>query len=81
MQVRPADAAEIDHLAQLWHEVWHESHAPLMPPELTRLRTFESFRERLQAVLPNIRVAGPCGAPIGFCVLKGGELYQLFVSR
>jgi ribosomal protein S18 acetylase RimI-like enzyme len=80
MHVRSADAAELDHLARLWDEVWHESHAPLMPPELTRLRTLESFRERLQAALPDIYVAGPRGAAIGFCVLKGGELYQLFVS-
>jgi ribosomal protein S18 acetylase RimI-like enzyme len=80
MQVRSAEAAEIDHLARLWYDVWHETHAPLSPPELTRLRTLESFRERLQAALPNIRVAGPLGGPVGFCVLKGEELYQLFVS-
>jgi ribosomal protein S18 acetylase RimI-like enzyme len=80
MQVRPAYAAEIDHLARLWHEVWHESHAPLMPPELTRLRTLSSFRARLQAALPDIYVVGPRSAPVGFCVIKGGELYQLFVS-
>jgi GNAT superfamily N-acetyltransferase len=80
MQVRSADAAEIDHLARLWYDVWHETPAPLQPPELTRLRTLESFRERLQAALPNIHAAGPFGAPVGFYVLKGEELYQLFVS-
>ncbi len=80
MQVRSADPAEIGHLARLWHDVWHQSHAPLSPPELTRLRSFESFRERLQAALPDIQVVGPFGAPVGFCVLKGEELYQLFVS-
>jgi ribosomal protein S18 acetylase RimI-like enzyme len=81
MQVRSADATEIDHLARLWCDAWHEAHAPLVPAELTRLRTLESFRERLLAALPGIRVAGPLGAPIGFCALKGEELYQLFVSR
>jgi len=80
MQVRSADAAEIDHLARLWYDVWHETHAPLQPPELIRLRTLESFRERLHAALPNIRAAGPLGTPVGFCVIKGDELYQLFVS-
>jgi ribosomal protein S18 acetylase RimI-like enzyme len=81
MQVRSADAAEIDLLTRLWHDGWHETHAPLMPPELIRLRTLESFRERLQATaLPNIRVAGPVGAPVALCVLKGEELYQFFVS-
>jgi ribosomal protein S18 acetylase RimI-like enzyme len=80
MQVRSAEGAEIEHLARLWHDSWHETHAPLSPPELTRLRTLASFRERLEAALPDIRVGGPVGAPDGFCVLKGEELYQLFVS-
>ena len=25
-------------------------------------------------------MAGPSGAPVGFCIVKGDELYQLFVS-
>jgi GNAT superfamily N-acetyltransferase len=81
MRVRSATAAEIDHLARLWHEAWHESHASLTPPELVRLRTLESFRERLQAALADIWVVGPQGTPVGFCVLKGDELDHLFVSR
>jgi GNAT superfamily N-acetyltransferase len=80
MQVRPADAGEIDHLARLWHDVWHESHAPLAPPELVRLRTLASFRERLQASLLDVYVVGPVGAPLGLCVLRDDELYQLFVA-
>ena len=80
MQVRPANADEMDHLARLWHDGWHETHAPLSPLELTRLRTLASFRDRLQTALPNVYVAGPVGAPLGFCALKGEELYQLFVS-
>jgi GNAT superfamily N-acetyltransferase len=80
MQVRPASDVEIDHLARLWYDGWHRTHAPLVPLELTHLRTIESFRERLQATLPNVRAAGPLGAPIGFHVLKGEELRQLFVS-
>jgi|SoiMethySBSTD1v2_1073268.scaffolds.fasta_scaffold306372_3 hypothetical protein len=31
MQVRSANATEIDHLARLW---LHETHAPLVPPAL-----------------------------------------------
>jgi GNAT superfamily N-acetyltransferase len=79
MQVRSADSTEIEHLAQLWYDGWHRTHAPLVPPVLTRLRTIDSFRERLQAVLQNVRVAGPLGAPIGFFALKGDELHSLFV--
>ena len=80
MDVRPADPREINHLAQLWFDGWHEAHAQIVPIELTRLRTLESFRDRLQAALPQIRVVGPFRSPLGFSVLKGDELYQLFVS-
>ena len=78
--VRAADIAEIDRLARLWHDVWHGSHAQLAPPDLVRLRTLDSCRDRLLAALPNVRVVGPLGAPLGFCALRGDELYQLFVA-
>jgi ribosomal protein S18 acetylase RimI-like enzyme len=80
MNVRAAEEAEIDHLAKIWYEGWHDAHARILPPELTRLRTLESFRDRLQAALSKIRVVGPFAAPVGFCILKDNELYQLYVS-
>jgi GNAT superfamily N-acetyltransferase len=80
MDVRAAEVVELDHLAKVWSDAWHDAHAQIVPAELTRLRTLESFRERLEAALPNIRVVGPPGSPVGFCITKGDELYQLFVS-
>ena len=80
MSVRTAEAADLDPLATIWHAGWHEAHAHLVPVELTGLRTLESFRGRLEAALPRVRVVGPLGDPAGFCLLKGNELYQLFVS-
>jgi GNAT superfamily N-acetyltransferase len=80
MSVRPAEPAEIDHLAQVWYDGWQDAHARILPAELTRIRTLESFRERLQAALPDVRVVGPFPAPVGFCIVKGDELDQLFVS-
>ena len=78
--VRPAEAREIDHLAQVWYDGWQDAHAEILPAELRRLRTLESFKERLRAALPNVRVVGPPLAPFGFCIVNGDELYQLFVS-
>ncbi len=43
----------------------------LAPPELVRLRTLPNFRDRLAVMLPDIRVVGPAGAPLGFCVRQG----------
>jgi len=80
MNVRAAEDAEIDRLATIWHEGWHQAHAQILPAELTRLRTLENFRERLQTALPNVRVVGPLGEAVGFCIVKGDELYQLYVS-
>lgn len=80
MDVRAAQESEIAHLAKLWYDGWQDAHAQILPAELKRLRTLESFRERLQAALPNVRVVGEPGAPIGFCIVKSDELYQLYVA-
>jgi ribosomal protein S18 acetylase RimI-like enzyme len=78
--VRDASEADLDRLAEIWHSGWHEAHAHLVPVELAQLRTLPNFRERLQAALPDLRVAGPPGAPVGFCQLKDDELFQIYVS-
>ena len=81
MTVRPADAAELDHLAQLWHEGWHDAHAAIAPAGLVAARTLPRFRTRLDAALADTFVIGPRGAPAGFFMLKGDELYQFYVAR
>ena len=54
MTVRPADAAEIDHLAKVWYDGWQDAHARILPAELTLIRTLESFRDRLEAALADV---------------------------
>jgi GNAT superfamily N-acetyltransferase len=80
MTVRDAAASEINPLAKIWFDGWRDAHAQLVPEELARLRTLKSFQERLMAALDRVRVAGPADAPIGFCLTKGSELNQLYVS-
>lgn len=80
MEIRTAEVSELDHLAGLWHRGWQDAHAAILPAELARHRTLESFRQRLQAALPELRVAGPSGRPYGLCIVQGDELYQLYVS-
>jgi GNAT superfamily N-acetyltransferase len=80
MEVRSAEDREVGVLAKLWYDGWQDAHASILPPELARLRTLESFRERMRAGLKDTRVVGPLGEPIGLCMLKGDELYQLYVS-
>jgi len=80
INIRPAEQTEVDQLAQVWFDAWRDAHAQIVPAELARLRTLENFRERMQKELPNIRVAGSPGEPVGFCLVKDDELYQLFVA-
>ena len=79
-QIRDARAAEAGGLAEIWWQGWQDAHSAILPHELARLRTLESFHERISANLHNVRVAGPQGAPLGFAMLKADELDQLYVA-
>jgi ribosomal protein S18 acetylase RimI-like enzyme len=80
MELRFAEEAEIGQLAKIWYDGWQEAHARILPTELAKYRTLESFIERLRSALPKTRVAGPFGKPLGFSIIKNDELYQLYVS-
>ena len=80
MDIRDAEESELGPLARLWYDAWQDAHAQILPAALTRLRTLESFEERLRAALPYVRVVGRPAVPLGFCIVKGDELYQLFVA-
>ena len=80
MQIRDAQAAEVDALAKLWHGAWHDAHARIVPPALTRIRTLEDFTTRLRAALERTRVACTAERLDGFCIVKGDELDHLFVA-
>ena len=79
MEPRDATPDEIDALAHLWFEGWRDAHATIVPIELVRLRTLDNFRDRLRAAIGETRAIGPRGAPLGFTMLKGDEVYQLYV--
>ncbi len=78
--LRPATEADISTLAPLWREAWIAGHADHVPAELTAQRTVESFAIRLKPLLDGTAVAERDGVILGFCALKGGELYQIMVS-
>jgi len=70
MDIRSANEAEIGALARLWYDGWQDAHARIVPAKLARLRTLESFAQRLQTAIAQIRVAGEVGNPGGFCIVK-----------
>ena len=73
-------ASETAAAARLWLHAWRDGHLGIVPDGLLKYRTEASFAERLSRMGDDLRVAGPEGAPLGFCAIKGDELYQLFVS-
>lgn len=81
MEVRAADPSEADKIGQVWYDAWQDGHRFLMPPELIETRTLKSFQDRIREALEAVRVVGPRGAPVGLCMIKEDELYQLFVAR
>jgi GNAT superfamily N-acetyltransferase len=80
MNVRAAERTEVEALASLWYHGWQDAHARIVPAELAKRRTWQSFKDRLDAALPTVRVVGPLGQPLGFCMIKNDELYQLYVA-
>lgn len=80
VDIRTAEAVELDRLAEIWHQGWQDAHARILPAALARYRTRESFRSRLQDALPDVRVGLSAGTPVGLCIIKDDELYQLYVS-
>ena len=80
MEVRNAEPDEVAALARVWHDSWRDAHLAILPDALVRARTLASFRERMASQLDTVRVVGPVGAPLGLCMLRESELYQLFVS-
>jgi GNAT superfamily N-acetyltransferase len=77
---RVAEISEADALADLWHSGWQDTHTAILPAELARHRTLDSFRQRTRAHLADVRVAGEVGKPLGFSMLKQDELYQFYVA-
>jgi GNAT superfamily N-acetyltransferase len=78
--IRDAQLPEIGLLAKLWFDGWQDAHARIVPAELARVRTLQSFEERLHRTSSRVRVAVVAGQPVGFYELKGAELYQFYVS-
>ena len=52
MDVRAAEERDLDQLAQIWYDGWHEAHAERVPEELTRQRTLESFGSGCMPLCP-----------------------------
>lgn len=78
--VRAANISDQPALATIWHQGWWDAHAVILPEDLARLRTLESFMERLLHAIEDVRVLEVSGSPLGFYIVKADELYQFYVA-
>jgi putative acetyltransferase len=78
--LRPGTAEDAAPVADLWHESWHLAHAGHVPDGLTAARTLAAFHERTPGRVDVTTVAEVDGRVVGFTILDGAELEQLFVA-
>jgi len=70
----------ISQTVKIWSDGWHEAHANIVPEQLVRLRTQESFLKRLHDNFSNTRIVLVDGIVVGMCILKKDE-YIKCMSR
>ena len=82
--LRAATADDVDAIAVLFHEGWHDVHPGRVPDGLTELRTPEAFRARVTqriAETDETTVAEVDGTVAGFIMVSGSEAEQVYVDR
>jgi GNAT superfamily N-acetyltransferase len=71
---------DVPQAAQLWSLGWHDGHADVVPKALARLRTLDSFQERLKENVSATRIGRSGADVLGFCITHDDEIYQMYVS-
>jgi len=79
-RLRRAGAADADAVAAIWLTGWHDSHLGHVPEELVAARTAASFRARAAQRLGDTTVAVAADAIVGFIMVVGAEVEQVYVA-
>jgi putative acetyltransferase len=79
--LRPAREADVDDVARLWHTGWGDGHIGHVPDALVAHRTLPQFVARTRTRIDSMWVAEAGGRVVGFVVVKGDEVEQLYVDR
>ena len=79
--VRRATSNDVSSIVRIWHLGWNDGHVGHVPPELVLHRKEEQFVSRARQRLECMWVAESDGQPVGFVVVKGDELEQIYVDR
>jgi GNAT superfamily N-acetyltransferase len=78
--IRSAQPGDMAAVADIWHRAWHVGHAGHVPDGLTAARTLEAFHARTPARVADTMVAEVDGELVGFTMVEGDEVEQVFVD-
>jgi putative acetyltransferase len=82
--LRPATRDDVEAVAAVFHQGWHEVHPGRVPDGLTERRTLEAFRDRVTqriAETEETTVADVDGVVAGFVMVSDDEAEQVYVDR
>jgi putative acetyltransferase len=82
--LRPATAADVEAVTEVFHRGWHDVHPGRVPDGLTERRTLQAFRDRVAARIADTdetTVAEVDGVVAGFVMVSGDEAEQVYVDR
>lgn len=80
VQLRPARPEDAPAIAEIWHLGWRDGHLGHVPEELTSARQAGSFQMRAAQRTGDATVAVINGQVVGFTMVAGSEVEQLYVA-
>jgi putative acetyltransferase len=78
--IRPGTPDDAAAVADIWHAGWHAAHPTHVPDGLTARRTLEAFHERAPMRVADTTVAELDGRVVGFIMVTGDEVEQVYVG-
>jgi GNAT superfamily N-acetyltransferase len=78
--LRPATAADIEVVSDIWHRGWRDGHVGHVPDGLLPHRGPDDFHGRVPARLGTTTVATTRSGIVGFVMLHGDEVEQMYVD-
>jgi len=79
--LRPATTEDTEAVARIWREGWADAHLGHVPAALAAARTRASFGERAGERVADTTVAVRQGSVVGFVMVAGDEVDQLYLDR
>ncbi len=79
-RIQPMESHQAEHVAQLFHQVWHETQGPLQDSRIARHRDLDFFRRRVAQRPTRTLVALTDQRVGGFSAWTGDCLNSLFVT-